>query len=202
MKKSNKTLIPFSIILAMLCTLVLSISHELSKDRIAKNIEMQRLQIITKVMTADFDNDIYHDVKTIHYTNNYGKQFTTNAYRARKSGEPVGVVLMPISAVGYNGAIQLSVGILVDGSIFAVQVLSHHETDNLGGNIHQDKTNWLDHFSQQSFRTIAIDKWAIKDESGAFDQLSGATITSRGVINAVKNSLNLYLNEQDIWAEI
>ena len=196
MKFSSKELIPFSVI-AIVCGIVLSFSHELTRERISENIEIQKLQIITAVMTSDFDNDIYHDVKIINYTDDSGNELTTNAYRARKSDNSVGVVFMPIPATGYNGPIQLSIGILEDGSIFAVQVLAHHETEGLGGNIHQDKTDWLNNFAQQSLDASAMDQWAVKNESGKFDQLSGATITSRGVINAVKNSLKLYVIEQD-----
>jgi len=196
MKISPKELMPFSV-LAVLCAIVLSFSHELTRERISENIGMQELQIITAVMTVDFDNDIYNDVKVINYTDDSGNKLTTSVYRARKSDNPVGVVFMPIPATGYNGPIQLSVGILQDGSIFSVQVLSHRETEGLGGNIHQDKTNWLNNFAQQSFDVTAMERWAVKDESGKFDQLSGATITSRGVINAVKNSLKLYMTEQD-----
>ncbi|RKZ65215.1 MAG: electron transporter RnfG [Gammaproteobacteria bacterium] len=196
MKFSSKELIPFSVI-AIVCGIVLSFSHELTRERISENIEIQKLQIITAVMTSDFDNDIYHDVKIINYTDDSGNELTTNAYRARKSDNSVGVVFMPIPATGYNGPIQLSIGILEDGSIFAVQVLAHHETEGLGGNIHQDKTDWLNNFAQQSLDVTAMERWAVKDEYGKFDQLSGATITSRGVINAVKNSLKLYMIEQD-----
>ncbi len=196
MKFSFKKLIPISVI-AILCGIILSFSHELTRDRISENIELKKLQIITAVMTSDFDNDIYNDVKTISYTDDSGNELTTNAYRARKAGNPVGVVFMPIPATGYVGLIQLSIGILEDGSIFAVRVLSHRETEGLGGNIHQDKTDWLNNFAQQSLDINAMEQWAVKDESGKFDQLSGATITSRGVINAVKNSLKLYLAEQD-----
>jgi len=196
MKISYKELIPFSI-LAVLCAIILSFSHELTRERISENIEMEKLQIITAVITADFDNDIYNDVKAINYTDDSGNELTTNAYRARKTGDPVGVVFMPIPATGYVGSIQLSIGILEDGSIFGVRVLSHRETEGLGGNIHQDKTGWLKNFAQQSFDITAMEQWAVKDDSGKFDQLSGATITSRGVINAVKNSLKLYMTEQD-----
>ncbi len=196
MKISSKELIPFSV-LAVICAIVLSFSHLLTRDRISENIEMERLQVITAVMTTDFDNDIYHDVKIIDYTDDFGNELTSNVYRARKSNKPVGVVFMPIPATGYVGIIQLSIGILEDGSIFAVRVLSHRETEGLGGNIHQDKTGWLKNFAQQSFDITAMEQWAVKDESGKFDQLSGATITSRGVINAVKNSLKLYMTEQD-----
>ena len=196
MKISYAELVSFTI-LAVLCAIVLSFSHELTRKRISENIEMEKLQIITAVITPDFDNDIYNDVKAINYIDNSGNKLTTNAYRARKSDIPVGVVFMPIPATGYNGSIQLSIGILQDGSIFGVQVLSHRETEGLGGNIHQDKTDWLNNFAQQSFDVTAMELWAVKDESGKFDQLSGATITSRGVINAVKYSLELYMTERD-----
>ncbi len=196
MNISTKEIILFSII-AALCAIFLLFSHELTKERISENIKMQRLQVITAVMTDDFDNDIYHDVKLIDYTDDSGNKLTTNAYRARKSDNSVGVVFMPILATGYNGSIQLSIGILENGSIFGVQVLSHHETEGLGSNIHQDETDWLSNFAQQSFDITTMGQWTVKDKSGKFDQLSGATITSCGVINAVKNSLKLYMTNQD-----
>lgn len=196
MKTSYNELIPF-IVLAILFVIILSFSHDLTRERISENIEMEKLRMIAEVMTPDFDNDIYHDVKVINYTDDSGNELTTNAYIARKSGDPVGVVFMPILATGYNGSIQLSIGVLKDGAIFAVRVLSHRETEGLGGNIHQDKTDWLNNFAQQSFDATAMEQWTVKDDSGEFDQLSGATITSRGVINAVKNSLELYMTEQD-----
>jgi len=196
MKFSVKILLPF-IILAGLCTIVLSLTHQLTRDRISENIQMEKLQVISAVMTDDFDNDIYHDVKTINYADDSGNELTTNVYRARKSGNPVGAVFMPIPAKGYNGTIQLSIGVLQGGTLYGVQVLTHRETEGLGGNIHQDKTDWLNTFAKQSFDITPIESWAIKDESGTFDHISGATITSRGVINAVKNSLELYIAEQD-----
>ncbi len=196
MKFSVKLLLPF-IIFSGLCAIVLSLTHQLTRDRISENIQMEKLQVISAVMTDDFDNDIYHDVNTINYTDDSGNKLTTNVYRARKSGNPVGAVFMPIPAKGYNGTIQLSIGVLEDGTVYGVQVLTHRETEGLGGNIHQDKTGWLNNFANQSFDIIPVESWAIKGESGTFDQISGATITSRGVINAVKNSLKLYLTEQD-----
>jgi electron transport complex protein RnfG len=196
MKISIKQVLPL-IILTALCATVLSLTHQLTRERVSENIEMEKLQVLSSVMTADFDNDIYHDVKVINYTDDSGNELSTNAYRARKSGNPVGIVFMPIPAKGYNGTIQLSIGILQDGILYGVQVLTHRETEGLGGNIHQDKTDWLNNFSKQSFDITPVESWAVKSESGAFDQISGATITSRGVINAVKNSLKLYMDEQN-----
>lgn len=196
MNVSFKESLPF-IILATVCAIILAITHELSRDRIAENTEMEKLRVITAVMTTDFDNNIYKDSKIIHYTDDSGNRLSTHAYRARKSGRPVGVVFMPILAKGYNAPIQLSIGILTDGTIFAIQVLTHQETKGLGGNVHQDKSDWLKIFTGQSLELTAKGSWSIEDESGSFDQLSGATITSRGVINAIKNGLELYLAKQD-----
>ncbi|MCH8261780.1 MAG: RnfABCDGE type electron transport complex subunit G [Gammaproteobacteria bacterium] len=196
MKFPHKNLLPL-IILAGLCAIVLSITHDLSKERISENIRMEKLQVIGAVMPPDFDNNIYDDLKVINYSDDSGNQVTTTVYRARRSDQPVGVVFMPIPAKGYNGTIHLSIGIHYDGTLSGVQVLKHQETEGLGGNIHQDKTDWLKLFANQSFDITPMESWAIKDEAGIFDQLSGATITSRGVINAVKNSLELYMIEQD-----
>lgn len=196
MKFPHKNLLPL-IILAGLCAIVLSITHDLSKERISENIRMEKLQVIGAVMPPDFDNNIYDDLKVINYSDDSGNQVTTTVYRARRSDQPVGVVFMPIPAKGYNGTIHLSIGIHYDGTLSGVHVLKHQETEGLGGNIHQDKTDWLKLFANQSFDITPMESWAIKDEAGIFDQLSGATITSRGVINAVKNSLELYMIEQD-----
>lgn len=196
MMTPNKKLLPL-IILAGLCAIVLSITHELTHERISENIKIEKLQVIRAVMPPDFDNDIYDDVKVINYSDDSGNRLTTTVYRARRSGQPVGVVFMPIPAKGYNGTIHLSIGIHHDGTLSGVRVLKHQETEGLGGNVHQDKSDWLNNFANQSFEITPMESWAIKDEAGVFDQLSGATITSRGVINAVRNSLELYMAERD-----
>jgi len=42
MKISYKELIPFSV-LAVLCAIILSFSHELTRERISENIEMEKI---------------------------------------------------------------------------------------------------------------------------------------------------------------
>ena len=179
------------------CTIPMLANGKVQKKRIQEIVELAKKVRTKHSFMKLLDNNIYNDVKEINYFDDSGHQLTINVYRARRADEPVGVVLMPVEASGYNGTIQLSIGILHDGTLFGVQVLTHQETEGLGGNIHQDKSNWLSIFSKQSFDTTPMERWAVKAESGAFDQLSGATITSRGVINTIKNSLKLYQSEQD-----
>ncbi|SMN12325.1 Electron transport complex protein RnfG [uncultured Candidatus Thioglobus sp.] len=183
--------------LTVCCTLILVISHTLLADRIVENIKLEQLKILRTVMTADFDNDIYNDVKSINYKNTEGHITPIRIYRARKLQQPVGVVLMPLEAVGYNGKILLAMGILYDGKISKMQIFTHNETEGYGANVHQQNSDWLNIFSQYSINTVPLDSWGVVADGGVFDQLSGATITSRGVVNAIRSGLELYMTEKN-----
>ena len=104
MKFPQKKIFPL-IILAGLCAIVLSITHDLSKERISENIRMEKLQVIRTVMPPNFDNKIYDDVKIINYTDDSGNKVTTTVYRARRSDQPVGVVFMPILAKVFSQSV-------------------------------------------------------------------------------------------------
>lgn len=196
MKITLATLLPVCI-LTIVCTVTLLFVHELTKERISENIRIEKLKMLNTVMTSDFDNNIYQDIKTIHYINNQKEEVSTDVYRARRSDSPVGVIFIPFSTTGYNGKIDLAIGILYDGTLSGVQVLTHHETENLGADVHHEKSDWLKIFSRQSLDITPLEKWKIRADGGNFDQLSGATITSRSVINAIRDSLELYAIERD-----
>ena len=158
--------------------------------------------MIGELMPAHFDNNIYEDTKPVTYVDSVGNTLSTMAYRARRAGEPVGLVLMPVTAKGYNGAITMAIGIHYGGILTGVRILQHQETEGLGSKVDQRQSDWLDHFTDQSFAKLSRELWTVKSDSGYFDQLSGATITSRGVIDAVETSLDHYLKErQRLFAE-
>ena len=198
---SSRILLPF-VILAVICTVILSIISESLKERISANIKMEKLKVIAELMPVYFDNNIYTDTKTVTYLGPLGRELTTTAYRARQAGKPVGLVFMPVTAQGYNGAITMAIGIHYDGILTGVRILQHQETEGLGSKVDQHQSDWLDHFTDQSFAKLGKALWAVKSDSGYFDQLSGATITSRGVVDAVKTSLDNYsAKRQSLFAD-
>jgi len=81
--------------------------------------------------------------------------------------------------------------------ILNARVIKHQETPGLGDYIDKEKTNWIDIFQLQSFAKTNEKKWAVIKDQGEFDYVSGATITPRAVINAVKNALK-YFEENKI----
>ncbi|MBF0246803.1 MAG: electron transport complex subunit RsxG [Alphaproteobacteria bacterium] len=109
-------------------------------------------------------------------------------YQASMAGEPVAVAL-PVTGQGYAGAIDIIMGVDVSGTVLGVRVLAHAETPGLGDKIEAGKSDWILAFSQKSFASLVPGQWRVKKDGGVFDQFSGATITPRAVVNAVKRGL-------------
>jgi len=83
-------------------------------------------------------------------------------------------------------------GIKANGEILGVRVLSHAETPGLGDKIEAEKDDWIYSFDGLSLKRFSTEKWQVKKDGGAFDQFSGATITPRAVVKAVKQGLDLF----------
>jgi Na+-translocating ferredoxin:NAD+ oxidoreductase subunit G len=63
--------------------------------------------------------------------------------------------------------------------------------------IDHNKSDWIKIFTNRSLINTPVSDWAVPEDGGNIDQISGATITSRGVINAVRNSLEFYQTNRD-----
>ncbi|MFJ4112249.1 RnfABCDGE type electron transport complex subunit G [Pseudomonas sp. NPDC089758] len=109
------------------------------------------------------------------------------AYRAERGTTPVAVVL--ISQVqGYAAPIRLTIAISAQGRLIGTQVIEQQESPGLGGRINDPQVNWLGQFANRRLE----DRWAIKRDQGDFDQLAGATVTSRAVIQAQQDALRYF----------
>ena len=87
---------------------------------------------------------------------------------------------------GFGGAVTLMVGVLKDGTVSGVSVISHAETAGLGA-VAADSTAKGEAFRGQYVGmsgTLAVDK-----DGGEVDSISGATITSRAVTTGVNAAL-------------
>ena len=114
-------------------------------------------------------------------------------YQATKAGQP-SVVLLRSQTVGYAGTIDLLIAIGANGKLLGVKTLKQSETPGLGALIADWPNAWLQGFAGKSRSEPADSGWALKKDQGQFDQIAGATITSRAVINAIHEAL-LYFDE-------
>jgi electron transport complex protein RnfG len=182
---------------AFLGAVLLGVTYTLTYKRIQQN-EIEAVQRnLQAVLAADrYDNDPYADRTRVDASVLLGSDEAVTVYRARLNGEPAAAVFRSIAPNGYNGAIKLLVGVYADGSISGVRVVAHKETPGLGDGIDERKSDWVLSFNQQSLASLGDKGWAVKKDGGEFDQFTGATITPRAVVQAVKNTLLYYQQNQ------
>ncbi|MFQ6576044.1 RnfABCDGE type electron transport complex subunit G [Pseudomonas sp. UM16] len=112
-------------------------------------------------------------------------------YRATRAGQPSALVLHS-QVQGYGGPLQLLIAIDPQGRLLGTKVLRQEETPELGAKLVEPGNTWLQGFIGASRKTTADTAWALKRDSGQFDQLAGATVTSRAVIHAVHDALRYF----------
>ena len=110
---------------------------------------------------------------------------------AKAGEEVVGYVVTVTTSEGYGGVIQVSIGIAVDGTVKGIEMLSISETAGLGMNANtpEFKAQYADVLTEE----FVVTKTGATAEN-EIDAISGATITSNAVTNAV-NSAIAYFNQ-------
>ena len=94
--------------------------------------------------------------------------------------------VVEVAPAGFGGAITMMVGILPDGTVNGISIVSHTETAGLGSVAGADTSagqSFRDQFVGQS-GSLAVDK-----DGGTIDSITSATITSRAVTNGVNAAL-------------
>ncbi|MFJ4353659.1 RnfABCDGE type electron transport complex subunit G [Pseudomonas sp. NPDC089428] len=109
------------------------------------------------------------------------------AYRATHGSSPTAIVLLS-QVQGYAGPIRLTIAIDADGRLIGTRLIEQQESPGLGGQIADPQSGWLAQFAKHGL----ADRWAIRRDQGDFDQLAGATVTSRAVIEAQQEALRYF----------
>ena len=188
----------FLFLFAVIGSGLVAFTHDNTAEQIAENQRRALLRSLNELIPKDqYDNDVYTDILYVHDSDLLGTDEAVPVYRARKGGWPVAVVLAPVAPDGYNGNIRLLVAVRLDGTLAGVRVLAHRETPGLGDNIEADRSDWILGFAGKSLNNPRQDRWKVKRDGGAFDQFTGATITPRAVVKAVKNALLYYRANAD-----
>jgi electron transport complex protein RnfG len=169
---------------------LVAMTHELTDARIAENKRQAMLAKLEAIVPAErMANDPLQDRIQVSAPELLGAE-QTEVYRVRDTNAPVAVILQPVVPDGYAGPIRLLVSVLADGTLGGVRVLEHHETPGLGDKIDEKKDDWIiEQFNGKSLANPPPEQWQVKRDGGAFDQFTGATITPRSIVKAVKNTL-------------
>ncbi len=120
-----------------------------------------------------------------------GDDITEVAEAKDASGEVMGYVITVTSHEGYGGDIRLSVGILSDGTVKGIEMLDISETAGLGMKATED--DFKNQFKDKQVEKFSYTKSG-EDGDDKIDALSGATITTNAVTNAVDSALVYFQN--------
>lgn len=186
------------VIMAGIAGLVIAGSENLSRDRIAENRKNALLATLHQVVDpARYDNDLVASHRLIPADPLLNPTGPVDAYLATKGNEPVTALFTAKALDGYNGAIELLIAVHLDGTLGGVRVLNHRETPGLGDAIEARRSDWILQFSGLSLENPPRTAWAVTPDGGDFDALTGATVTPRAVVKAVRNALLYFERNRD-----
>jgi electron transport complex protein RnfG len=149
--------------------------------RQAEDVQMMLNEVIPAKL---HDNDLLKDLYTIN-----GKA----VYQARLDGS-VSAVAYQVAGPGYSGTITLIMAVDKQGKLLGVRVVSHSETPGLGDRIEEKRSSFVHEFEGKALTAQNEKQWGVKKDGGQFDQFSGATITPRAVVKAIKGGMQ-YFND-------
>lgn len=177
---------------ATLSAAFLAIGDNSTRDVIAQRIDEDVRASLSQVIPDNLhDNNLLENTLTID-----DKGRPALIYRATNKDKTTAVAFSVIGK-GYSGDIAIIMGVNANGELLGVRVLSHTETPGLGDKIEEKKSDWIYSFNGLSLENVPESQWAVKKDGGRFDQFSGATITPRAVVKAIKEGLMLFQAHQD-----
>lgn len=184
--KAKDILIP-TLALVIICTVttgLLAVTNEITKEPIAQ-AEQQSSQKSMESVSPE---------GTVSYEELETGDDSAACYSAMDSDGNVIAYIVSTSASGYGGKIKVMTGINAeDGTIIAVNVYDNSdETPGLGAKTSDE--SFSGQFTGNAVANgFAVNKDADKyPDSIAIDAVTGATISSRAVVNAVNHAVEIY----------
>lgn len=171
----------FGLILGIIClaaTLVLAVTYEITKPRIEEQRRLEEERALKDIMpdASSFEAKTAGDIEY---------------FEAHKDGSLAGYCLK-VTGSGYGGYMHMIVGIDTNGMIKGLSILEHQETPGLGSKINEVRPGekvpyFLRQFRGKQARTVRV--------GGGIDAITGATISSEAVTDAVREAVDKFFSE-------
>lgn len=179
--------------------LLLGIVYNVTKEPIAQAQENTKQEAYRAVLSdassfesVDFDSD---SALSLLSENGYTSDEISEVVEGTDdSGKVIGYVISVQSSEAYDGTLELSVGIATDGTVKGVEMLDISETAGLG--MKADEAEFKDQFKDKNVDKFTYTKTG-EEGDNMIDAISGATITTNAVTNAVDSALVYFQNELD-----
>jgi electron transport complex protein RnfG len=170
--------------------MLVALTYNVTRARIIANEQAWLEQSLQPALAGvGYDNNLSQSMITIPTPHELPGNEPVLVYRAVYESEPVAALFVVSAPDGFAGPIRLLIGIDARGAVTAARVLRHRETPGLGDFIDRAKSDWIDQFERTSLSAPDRTLWALRSDGGRFDQVTGASITSRAVVKAIAETL-------------
>jgi electron transport complex protein RnfG len=186
MKESIRLVVALTVF-CIVAGLLLAWTNAVTKTPIEKAKDEEKLVILRKIL-PDSDNNLLADARNVE---DKGQKWTF--YVGKRAGQTTGVAFSSISKRGYGGSIEVMASLNSEGHVLSVEIFAAPaETPGLGTKIKEAK--FLDQFKNRPASDL---RWAkVTKDAGAIQGVTGATISSRAVVEAVRNGLEVFVSHR------
>lgn len=181
-----KYIIKLSVTLLIIClvvSLMLGLVNGITADKIAALQEQAKQESLQAVFPDASFNELEIGDEQLAAAAEYGVELMYIYEVADGSGYAI-----EVGPSGFNGTIDMIVGINTDGTVAGISVISNSETAGIGTNVCADKPNKngvgvLSQFVGMS--ATADNPFTVNSGSNKVDAISGATVSTRAITNGV-----------------
>ena len=177
-------------VIAAICTTLVAATYQLTRERIVANEKALLEQALQPALAGIFyEGGVSESRLVMLPPHDLPGNDRALIYRVYAQGKPVAALFAVTARDGFSGLIRILVGVEFDGTITGVRILQHRETPGLGDKIESARSDWIFQFDGRSMGNPEVTGWAIRNDGGEFDQLTGASVTPRAVIGAIRDTL-------------
>lgn len=198
---SQRSVLRTGITLAMIaavCTALVAATYQSTRDRIAANEKALLEQSLQPALAGLFyDSGVTESRLVIDPPHDLPGRDPAIIYRVFAEGEPAAALFVVTAREGFAGPIRILVGVDIDGTVTGLRILEHRETPGLGDKIEAARSDWVFQFDGRGLGNPDVARWAIEVDGGEFDQLTGASVTPRAVVKAVRDTLVYFSARRD-----
>lgn len=193
-RRALRDIIKMIVVLTVISTVMgttLSIVESVTREPIAySRLKFVKGPAVLAVL-GNCENDPIKDYqKDMVVEDKPGLKATKSIFPAKKNGQAFAVAF-EVTGHGYGGDIGIMVGIdLKTDRLTGMRIMTHSETPGLGARSVQPE------FYNQ-FNSLGIEDADLTSKGGSINAISGATITSKGVADAVKEALDLFAQNKE-----
>lgn len=189
-KKPLRDIIKPTIVLFLICTIVtlaLALTNYATKDVISEQTRIQEESARREVFSEAENFEEIEELDSIIGITSENR-LVKKAFKCLKAEEVIGRVYS-IENKGYGGTISIAVGIDNSGKTTGVKIISLSETPGLGSKVQDEPfISQLIGISPKEALTV-VKGGGPKEEE--IDAVSGATISSKAVIEAVQEAIDI-----------